>query len=111
MIGHITATELEHNTTTIEITNGFLNRFILFGRCRRMRLLPEGGHADPLKGSWSRETPAANLKRARNAGQLRLDPHARKLWWEAYARLSEPAIDGLAGALTRAPRHTSSASP
>ena len=104
MIGHITATELEHNTTTIEITNGFLNRFILFG-CRRMRLLPEGGHADPLKGSGAEKRLAANLKRARNAGQLRLDPHARKLWWEAYARLSEP-IDGLAGALTaRAEAH------
>lgn len=104
VIGHITAGELEHNTTTIEITNGFLNRFILFG-CRRMRLLPEGGHADPLKGSGAEKRLAANLKRARTAGQLRLDPHARKLWWEAYARLSEP-VDGLAGALTaRAEAH------
>jgi hypothetical protein len=104
VIGHITATELEHNTTTIEITNGFLNRFILFG-CRRMRLLPEGGHADPLKGSPAEKRLAVNLKRARTAGQLRLDPHARKLWWEAYARLSEP-VDGLAGALTaRAEAH------
>jgi hypothetical protein len=104
VIGHITAGELAHNTTTIEITNGFLNRFILFA-CRRMRLLPEGGLPDPLKGSPTEKRLAANLKRARHAGQLRLDPHARKLWWEAYAQLSEP-VEGLAGALTaRAEAH------
>ena len=104
VIGHITAAELAHNTTTIELTNGFLNRFILFA-CRRMRLLPEGGHADPLKGSQAEKRLATNLKRARHAGQLRLDPHARKLWWEAYAQLSEP-VEGLTGALTaRAEAH------
>ena len=50
IIGHITQTELRRHTTTVEIANGFLNRFI-FAAVRRVRLLPEGGDPDPLKGT------------------------------------------------------------
>src|ERR1035441_10576138 len=47
LIGHITATELRHCSTTISIANGFLNRF-LFIACRRPQLLPKGGDKNPL---------------------------------------------------------------
>src|SRR5207247_6084514 len=50
IIAHITDTELRRHTTTVEIANGFLNRFLLLA-VRRVRLLPEGGDPDPLKGS------------------------------------------------------------
>ena len=47
VIGHITATELQHHINPVELANGLLNRFLLLG-CRRVRLLPEGGNPDPL---------------------------------------------------------------
>ncbi len=56
--GHITDTELRRPTTTVEIANGFLNRFI-FAAVRRVRLLPEGGDPDPLKDPASLATSPA----------------------------------------------------
>jgi hypothetical protein len=105
VIGHITAAELRHHTTTVELANGFLNRFLLVA-CRRVRLLPEGGRRDPMKGSPLAQRLARHLTAARRAGELRLDPDARELWWDAYTRLSEPD-PGIAGALdARAEAHT-----
>lgn len=105
VIGHITAAELRHQLQAVEIANGFLNRFLLIA-CRRVRLLPEGGHPDPLAGSDPERQLRRTLTAARHAGQLQLHPQARALWWDAYAELSQPA-PGLAGALTaRAEAHT-----
>ncbi|MDQ6614247.1 MAG: hypothetical protein M3083_05770, partial [Actinomycetota bacterium] len=50
VIGHITAVELAHHVAGLEAANGLLNRFLLIA-CRRARLLPEGGHPDPLAGT------------------------------------------------------------
>jgi hypothetical protein len=106
VIGHITASELAHHTTTIDISNGFLNRFLLVA-CRRVRLLPEGGEPDPLAQTHLQARLQSNLKSAQHAGQLRLNPQARALWWDAYAQLSQPANSGLSGALcARAEAHT-----
>jgi hypothetical protein len=105
IIGHITDTELRRHTTTVEIANGFLNRFLLLA-VRRVRLLPEGGDPDPLKGSGLASYLTRVLKHAQTAGQLTLDPAARELWWQLYPQLSEPG-DGLTGQLTaRAEAHT-----
>jgi hypothetical protein len=105
IIGHITATELRRHVTTVELANGFLNRFI-FAVVRRVRLLPEGGNPDPLKDSGLVRYLATVLGHAQTAGQLKLDPAARELWWHAYPQLTQPA-DGLAGNLTaRAEAHT-----
>lgn len=105
IIGHITHTELRRHTTTVEIANGFLNRFLLLA-VRRVRLLPEGGDPDPLKGSGLARYLARVLKHAQTAGQLTLDPAARELWWQTYPQLTAPG-DGLAGNLTaRAEAHT-----
>ena len=105
LIGHITAHELRRHATTNEIANGFLNRFIHLA-ARRVRLLPEGGDPDPLKHTGLQRFLAAAVQHARHAGQLRLNEHARELWWDIYPTLSEPG-DGLAGQLTaRAEAHT-----
>ena len=105
IIGHITQTELRRHTTTVEIANGFLNRFI-FAAVRRVRLLPEGGDPDPLKGTGLSRYLTSVLKHARTAGQLTLNPDARELWWQIYPQLTQPA-DGLLGQLTaRAEAHT-----
>jgi hypothetical protein len=104
VIGHITAAELRHHTNTVELSNGFLNRFLLIA-CRRIRLLPEGGDPDPLSHTDLPQRLARNLARARRAGRLSLDEHARRLWHDAYAQLSEPA-PGLTGQITaRAEAH------
>lgn len=105
VIGHITAAELAHHVAGIEAANGLLNRFLLIA-CRRARLLPEGGHPDPLGRSALPAALAANLDAARRAGRLRFSPPARRLWWDTYPTLSGPA-PGPAGALVaRAEAHT-----
>ncbi len=72
IIGHITAQELRHHTTKVELANGFLNRFLLIA-CRRVRLLPEGGDPRPLHGSGLDRLLTETLKHARTTGQVRLD--------------------------------------
>ena len=105
IIGHITQTELRRHTTTVEIANGFLNRFI-FAAVRRVRLLPEGGDPDPLKGTGLSRYLTSVLGHARATGKVTLSPAARELWCQLYPQLTQPA-DGLLGQLTaRAEPHT-----
>jgi hypothetical protein len=104
IIGHITQTELRRHATTVEIANGFLNRFV-FAAVRRVRLLPEGGDPDPLKGTGLGRYLTSVLKHAHTAGKVTLTPDARELWWHTYPQLTQPA-DGLLGQLTaRAEAH------
>jgi hypothetical protein len=105
LIGHITQHELRRHTTTIELANGYLNRILIIA-CRRQRLLPEGGHHDPLHGTGLTGLLATTLKHAQTAGQIRLDPDARELWHDAYRQLSRP-LPGVLGQITaRAEAHT-----
>ncbi|MGO9751323.1 MAG: hypothetical protein ACLP22_07400 [Solirubrobacteraceae bacterium] len=105
VIGHITATELQHHINPVELANGLLNRFLLLG-CRRVRLLPEGGDPDPLHGTGLDRRLASTLAAARNAGQIRLSDDAREHWHHAYQQLAEPA-SGIAGAISaRAEAHS-----
>jgi hypothetical protein len=105
IIGHITASELAHHTTRVELANGFLNRFILLA-CRRVRLLPEGGDPEPLAGTGLTAVLSQTLKHAARAGHLTMDEDTRIIWRDVYPRLSE-AQDGLPGALcARAEAHT-----
>lgn len=105
LIGHITQHELRRHTTTIELANGYLNRILLIA-CRRQRLLPEGGHHDPLAGTGLTRLLAQALKHAQTAGQIRLDADARELWHRAYQQLAQPH-DGIVGQITaRAEAHT-----
>jgi len=105
VIGHITATELRHHVNPVELANGLLNRFLILG-CRRVRLLPEGGHPDPLHATGLDRRLASTLKAARHAGQIRLSPPARHRWSQIYQQLAEsqPAIAGAISA--RAEAHT-----
>jgi hypothetical protein len=105
VIGHITATELRHHINPIELANGLLNRFLLLG-CRRVRLLPEGGESDPLKGTGLEHRLTKALQGASRAGQLRLSTPARRAWTDIYQQLAEPQ-PGIAGAISaRAEAHT-----
>ena len=105
VIGHITATELQHHINPVELANGLLNRFLLLG-CRRVRLLPEGGDPDPLGRTGLDRRLATTLTAARHAGQLRLSPAARHAWADTYQQLAQPQ-PGIAGAIAaRAEAHT-----
>jgi hypothetical protein len=106
LIGHITATELRHCSTTLSIANGLLNRF-LFVACRRAQLLPHGGDEYPLANTGLKERLAEALEHARRAGQLRFHARAKKHWTTSYEAMSERPMDGLTGALTaRAEAHS-----
>jgi hypothetical protein len=104
LIGHITQAELRRHTNTIELTNGYLNRFLIIA-CRRVRLLPEGGDHDPLAGTDLPRLLKAAVQQAKSAGQLRLDPHARELWHHIYHQLARPQHGILAHVTARAEAH------
>jgi hypothetical protein len=105
VIGHITQHELRRYTTTIELSNGYINRVLLIA-CRRQRLLPDGGDPDPLGATGLDRLLAAAVKQARTAGQVRLDPDARELWHHAYRQLAAEPSDRTVSQITaRAEAH------
>jgi hypothetical protein len=105
VIGHITQHELRRHTTSLELSNGYINRVLLIA-CRRQRLLPEGGDPDPLHATGLDRLLAAALRQARTAGQVRLDPDARELWHHAYRKLATQPQDGIIAQITaRAEAH------
>ena len=106
VIGHITTTELRHQTRAVELANGFLNRFLLIC-CRRVRLLPDGGDPDPLADTKLARQLAHHLKSARTAGQIRFTDPARELWHHAYTRFAAPdlAPHAIAAITARAEAH------
>jgi hypothetical protein len=105
VIGHITQEELRRHTTSIELANGYMNRILIIA-CRRQRLLPEGGHPDPLAQTGLTRQLAGALKHAHTAGEVRLGADARELWHHAYRQLAEP-LPGIIGQITaRAEAHT-----
>jgi hypothetical protein len=97
-VGHITAAELRHHLTGLELANGLANRFLLIC-CRRQRLLPEGGASDPLAGTGLERLLGATIKHARGAGRLTFETSARELWHHAYTQLAHAHQSGIAGAL------------
>jgi hypothetical protein len=104
IIAHITAHELLRHVGATEIANGFLNRFLLVA-VHRSRLLPDGGQPHPAAIASLTETLKDAADHAKRTGQLRMDQHARALWWQHYPQLTSPR-PGLWGAATaRAEAH------
>jgi hypothetical protein len=105
LIGHITQDELRRHTSQAELANGYLNRILIIA-CRRQRLLPEGGHHDPLAGTGLTRLLAATIKHAHTAGQVTMRDDTRELWHDAYRQLARPQ-PGILGQITaRAEAHT-----
>ena len=98
IIGHITKQELAKTLADTECANGFANRF-LWVCVKRSKLLPEGGNAhlldfDDLETRFKRA-----VEFAKDRAEIRRDPHARELWCDRYAQLSD-GKPGLLGAVT-----------
>ena len=70
-----------------------------------MRLLPEGGHPDPLAATTIPATLAARLAHMRNRGPMRFSPQARHAWPDIYAAMAECHPGLLGGILARAEAH------
>ncbi len=105
LIGHITQHELRRHTSSIELSNGYINRILIIA-CRRQRLLPEGGKPDPLRATGLDRLLSAVLHQARTAGEARLDGDARELWHHAYRQLATEPPDATVAQITaRAEAH------
>lgn len=95
LIGHITADELRRYLTSTEIANGLGNRH-LFVCVKRSKVLPEGSQPDTGRMAGLQARLAQALAFARNAGEMRRDEDARKIWHGIYGELSDgkPGIVG-----------------
>ena len=102
--GHITADELRHYLSDVEIFNGFANRFLWF--CvRRSKLLPEGGRFHELNVCALKEKIRNAMEFARTVGEVGRDEGASEIWIQTYPDLSE-GKPGMAGAvLSRGEAH------
>lgn len=96
IIGHTIKEELLRYLNSVEMGNGFANRF-LWVLSRRAQELPEGGGVPEL-GAMTDDLKAA-LEHGRDMPLLVRDGAARKLWAGVYHGLSEGA-PGLFGAVT-----------
>jgi len=105
VIGHITQHELRRHITSVELANGYLNRILIIA-CRRQRLLPDGGHHNPLAGTGLERLLTAALKHAGAAGHVSLDDPARERWHHIYRQLASQPDDGIVSQITaRAEAH------
>ena len=98
IIGHITRDELLRFLTTTETANGFANRF-LWVCAKRSKLLPEGGHIHEVDFSSIVQLLTNAAEAGQNAGEIRRDDRARKIWSEVYPLLSEGKM-GMFGSAT-----------
>jgi hypothetical protein len=98
IVGHITRDELLRFLTSTDTANGFANRF-LWICSRRSKSLPEGGDIQSVDFAPLTRRLAEIVSAARNAGELKRDDGARKIWREVYGALSESKL-GLLGSVT-----------
>lgn len=100
IVAHITPDELSKLLSgSVEIANGFANRF-LWGHVRRSRLLPHGG--DPGILDAFAQPLAQALAYARAIGRVQRDPEADRLWERVYASLAEARPGAFGRATERA---------
>jgi hypothetical protein len=99
IIGHITRQELNRYLDRTEMANGFANRF-LWLCVRRSKCLPDGGNlSDQDFQQMAKKLEPVLCIAATEAGVMRRDEEARKLWHQVYSELSEGSM-GLFGAVT-----------
>jgi hypothetical protein len=94
---HITEAELQRQLKSIDIANGFANRYMLF-RVRRARILPGGGSISHATYAKLGEKIAERLALARKIGTMGRSEEAERAWHDIYMTLPEE-IEELSSAL------------
>ena len=97
VVAHVTLEELRARLTSLDIANGFANRF-LFTCVRRSKKLPSGGTLAEAERARLGVRVGAALDVARKRTVVTRTPAAEALWCDVYNQLPEPA--GLFGAVT-----------
>jgi hypothetical protein len=104
IVGHITNHELKKDITSREMSNGFLNRFLIVA-VRRSKVLPFGGKIPPAdieRACWMVENA---IRFAREASEITLSPEAIGLWPDLYEELTELPHDSIGSQLSRGAPH------
>jgi hypothetical protein len=98
VISHSTTEDLRRYLVTVEMANGFANRF-LWCCVQRTKFLPEGGDLSDstLEALATRVRQAVSF--AESVGKMQRDNDARSLWYDVYTELSAGTV-GLLGAVT-----------
>jgi hypothetical protein len=104
ILGHITQADLTHLLASIEMANGFANRF-LWVCATRARKLPRGGILPDvaLNELAVRVWQAAEV--AQVEAELDFDDAALKAWSKAYDRLTEPKPGQFGDVIARSDPH------
>ena len=101
ILGHITRDELLRQLNATEMANGFANRF-LWVCASRSKLLPEGGNIHEVDFTSLTDRLRDIVRCAREAGELKRDEKARRVWAEVYPELSEGKPGMLGCVISRA---------
>lgn len=88
IIGHITKSELLRHLDSVEVGNGFANRF-LWICAKRSKLLPDGGRFDESDSRPTQHRLTRVMTFARGVERMERDGAARRIWREVYEQLSE----------------------
>ena len=92
VIGHITIPELIRETTSVEASNGLLNRF-LFVWSVRSKSLPHPEPLDDVRLDDLATRVRVTLDKARRVGRMQRDSECRDLWGAIYG--NRPGDGGL----------------
>jgi hypothetical protein len=101
IIGHVTPSELARRLDRTDVSNGFLNRFVLIC-ARRSQYLPEGGAIGPDDLGIVAQLFTERLAHARSVQRMARDDEARELWATEYPGLANGKPGLLGAALSRA---------
>jgi hypothetical protein len=100
VIGHITEDELRRTLDSVDVWNGFANRFA-FCYTNRVRLLPGGGHIDPERLKQLKHELRDIIEYASEVREIKRSPEAEELWEKIYYEVSVESVGILDAVLSR----------
>lgn len=106
IIGQITPSELRQQLGATDLTNGYVNRFLIC-LVKRSKLLPFGSELPDAERAELVDDLRAPLNHARGVTRVERDDAARALWAEVYPQLCPDgdADDVVDSVIARGPAH------
>lgn len=100
LIGHITKTELKTKMNSVELANGFANRFMWFG-IKRSKLIPIPKERAHLENGISEigKRLAGIIEFASQPRVMSFSPDAEKIWADVYCELAKEDENGILDSL------------